>query len=154
MKKNVVIVLLSFCAFSFAPVPYAVSHCQIPCGIYDDDARFEQFAENLKTVEKAMIQIKTLSKNKKTNINQLVRWVQTKEKHADDNARIITHYFMAQRIKVESDSSSEYDGYIKKITTLHRMLVYTMKTKQTVDTENITKLRKLLTQFKISYTAK
>ena len=73
----------------------AYSHCQIPCGIYNDQTRFTMIAENITTIEKSMKQITELSKNDKPNMNQLVRWVQNKENHADDTSDIITYYFMA-----------------------------------------------------------
>ena len=40
-----------------AGAPVAQSHCQIPCGIYGDDARFEELAEHIRTIEKSMAQI-------------------------------------------------------------------------------------------------
>ena len=60
----------------------AHSHCQIPCGIYDDHARYKSMLEDASTVEKATNQIITLSndidsKEKSTPIaqkyNQLLR---------------------------------------------------------------------------------
>ena len=57
----------------------ALAHCQIPCGIYDDPARFSLMAEHITTIEKAMKTIIDLSGEKKPNYNQLVRWVQNKD---------------------------------------------------------------------------
>ncbi|TFG45794.1 MAG: superoxide dismutase, partial [Candidatus Brocadiia bacterium] len=71
-----VIVLIAVLAISVVSVVY--SHCQIPCGIYDDPARFTSMAENLTTIEKSMNQINTLSQEQKPNYNQIVRWVQNK----------------------------------------------------------------------------
>jgi len=39
----------------------AYSHCQIPCGIYDDEARFTEIAEHITTIEKSMKEIESLS---------------------------------------------------------------------------------------------
>jgi len=61
----------------------AYSHCQMPCGIYDDEARFGSMAENITTIEKAMKEIERLSAEPKPNMNQIVRWVNTKEQHAN-----------------------------------------------------------------------
>ena len=36
------------------------SHCQIPCGIYDDHARYKSMLEDASTVEKATNQILSL----------------------------------------------------------------------------------------------
>ncbi len=38
------------------------SHCEIPCGIYDDEMRLRMIAENITTVEKSMKQVAELSK--------------------------------------------------------------------------------------------
>ncbi|MHC4620947.1 MAG: superoxide dismutase [Ni] [Planctomycetota bacterium] len=128
------------------------SHCQIPCGIYGDPARFDMVAENITTVEKSMKLITELSGKEKPDMNQLVRWVQNKEKHADDTSHIITYYFMAQRIKPVDEADAEgYNKYVKQLGLLHRMLFYTMKAKQTTDLENVEKLRALLAEFRIAY---
>ncbi|MBN2019662.1 MAG: hypothetical protein JW749_05495 [Sedimentisphaerales bacterium] len=128
------------------------SHCQIPCGIYDDPARLNQIAENITTVEKAMKSIEELSRETKPNMNQLVRWINVKEKHADDTEHIISYYFMTQRLKpVDKSDAPGYEKYIKQLTLLHEMLVYSMKTKQTTDLANVEKLRSLLAKFKSLY---
>ena len=128
------------------------SHCQIPCGIYGDPARFDMIAENITTIEKSMKQISLLSQEDKPNMNQIVRWVANKEKHADELGHIVTYYFMAQRVKsVDPSKSDEYEKYIKKLTLLHEMLVYSMKAKQTTDLTDVEKLRSLLTKFQTEY---
>ncbi len=128
------------------------SHCQIPCGIYDDPARFDMIAEHTTTIEKSMKQITSLSKQNNPDMNQIVRWVQNKENHADELSHIVTHYFMAQRIKLVGDTKSEaYKEYIKKLTLLHEMLVYSMKAKQTTDLSNVEKLKSLLAEFRSAY---
>jgi len=53
----------------------ANSHCQIPCGIYDDNARLTAIAEHTRTIDKAMAQITEITQAKEHNANQLVRWV-------------------------------------------------------------------------------
>ena len=124
------------------------SHCQIPCGIYGDPARFDAIEENIKTIEKSIKQINELSAAEKPNMNQIVRWVQNKEKHADDIAQIVTYYFMAQRIKPTSDADAiAYSNYVTKITLLHKILVQSMKAKQSVDLADVEELRKLLANF-------
>ena len=134
----------------FASLLY--SHCQIPCGIYDDNARVDMIAEHIKTIEKSMKQISMLSEQSKPNMNQVVRWVDNKEKHADDLAQIVTYYFMAQRIKtVDKSNAADHEKYIKKLTLLHEMLIYSMKSKQTADLGNVEKLRALLTEFRTAY---
>ena len=129
-----------------------LSHCQIPCGIYDDSTRFTLMEEDIATIEKAMKTIVALSGEEKTNYNQLVRWVQNKDEHADKLSEIVTYYFMAQRIKLPEQQDGEANAkYLAQISSLHQMLVYAMKAKQTTDLGNVDKLRALLEAFKASY---
>jgi nickel superoxide dismutase len=140
-------------AVIFASMAY--SHCQIPCGIYNDQIRFDLMAEHITTIEKSMKMITLLSDADKPNMNQIVRWVQNKEKHADEMSHIITHYFMTQRIKpTPSTDTKAYNEYVEKLVLLHQMLVYSMKSKQTIDPANVEKLRSLLTEFQVAYFGK
>ena len=131
------------------------SHCQIPCGIYGDSSRFDMLDEHISTIEKSMNQITELSQKRHPNVNQVVRWINNKEKHADEISHILTYYFMAQRVKpVDKGKSKAYQEYIRKLTLLHEMLVYSMKAKQTTDLSNIEKLRVLLAEFQTVYFGK
>ncbi|MHC4187181.1 MAG: superoxide dismutase [Ni] [Planctomycetota bacterium] len=157
MKKQTAKRLLLFIAvllaLAFASIAY--SHCQIPCGIYGDPGRFDMLSEHIITIEKSMKTINELSEQDNASVNQIVRWVQNKDKHADELTHIVTYYFMAQRIKPpQSMEGQEYDTYVKKVTLLHQMVVHAMKTKQTTDLEHVEKLRALLSQFHEVYTAK
>jgi len=128
------------------------SHCQIPCGIYGDTTRFDMIAEHITTIERSMKQIVELAEMQEPDMNQIVRWVQNKDKHADDLAHVVTYYFMAQRVKpVDSSDSEVYRKYIGKLTILHQMLVHSMKAKQTTDLSHVAKLRDLLEQFRSAY---
>jgi nickel superoxide dismutase len=99
--------------------------------------------------------IETLSAEEKPNMNQIVRWVNNKEAHADELSHIITYYFMAQRVKPASENNiPEYKKYVRKLTLLHEMLVTAMKAKQTTDMANVDKLRTLLNRFHETYTGK
>jgi nickel superoxide dismutase len=147
------VLMLGICLLTVACVaPLVYSHCQIPCGIYDDPARLVMIAEDINTVEKAMKSIEELSAQQKMNMNQIVRWVDNKDEHAEDIAHIVSYYFMAQRIKpVEKTDAAGYEKYIKQLTQLHEMIVYSMKCKQTTDLANVEKLRSLLAEFRTSY---
>lgn len=130
----------------------AYSHCQIPCGIYDDKARVAAIGEHIDTIEKSMKLITELSAQDKPNMNQIVRWVNNKDHHADELSEIVTYYFMAQRIKLPAEGDTKAQNqYIKKLTLLHRMLVYSMKAKQTTDTANIEQLKSSLNEFNKVY---
>jgi len=127
-------------------------HCQIPCGIYDDKARFDMIAEHITTIEKSMKQITELSGKDKPNMNQIVRWVDNKEKHADELSHIVTYYFMAQRLRpLDKSRGKAYEEYIKKLTLLHEMLIYSMKAKQTTDLSNVERLKDSLAKFRAAY---
>ena len=130
----------------------AFAHCQIPCGIYDDGARFALLEEHVTTIEKAMKTLEELSGAQSPNYNQIVRWVRNKEHHADEISEIVTYYFMAQRVKpAEKKSEESYSKYVDELTSLHQMVVYSMKVKQTTDLKNVDRLRALIRQFKASY---
>jgi len=132
--------------------PLVYSHCQLPCGIYGDEARIKMITEHITTIEKSMRLINMLSQEPKSNMNQIVRWVQNKENHADELTEIITYYFMAQRIKpVEKTNQAEYQKYITQLTLLHEMMIVAMKAKQTTDVENIIHLKELLSKFEVAY---
>ena len=134
----------------------AQAHCQIPCGIYDDAARFVSMREHVKTIEKSMVQIDATAGEGKTGVNQAVRWVANKETHANELAEIVTYYFMAQRVKAPADFSNEAatKKYVGEIALLHQMLVFSMKAKQTTDLANTKKLRELIGKFEASYMGK
>lgn len=123
----------------------AFAHCEIPCGIYDDEARITMLFEDISTIEKSMNQIVALEKEEHHNANQLIRWVMNKEDHANKLNEIVTQYFMTQRIKPDA---SNYD---KKIGLLHQMLIYSMKCKQTTDLNNTEKLRNMVKEFQVLY---
>ncbi len=153
IDKKIVLGTVFVSAIVFGSLAY--SHCQVPCGIYDDEARFNMIAEHITTVEKSMKLIESLSAQKKPNMNQVVRWVNNKEKHADEISHIVTYYFMAQRVKLPAKGNTKaFNKYVKKLTLLHEMLIYAMKTKQTTDLENVDKLRSLSDEFHKVYFGK
>ncbi len=150
IRKKPFIISLTILAGLLASIAY--SHCQIPCGIYDDQARFDMIAEHITTIEKSMNEIRKLSEQDKPNMNQIVRWVQNKEEHTDELSHIVTYYFMTQRVKPTPKTGGlEYDEYVKKLTLLHKMLVFSMKSKQTTDLSNVEELRSLLDKFHSVY---
>jgi nickel superoxide dismutase len=130
----------------------AYAHCQVPCGIYGDQMRFEMFREHIATLEKSMNKYHELSENPGDNVNQLVRWVNNKDHHADEFTNIVTYYFLAQRIKIkDSQNKTEFSDYQKEITLLHQMMVFSMKSKQTTDLKNVEQLKSLVDQFENIY---
>jgi nickel superoxide dismutase len=153
MNKKLIFGAVFVSAVVFGSLAY--SHCQIPCGIYDDEARFGAIAEHITTIEKSMKEIERLSAEAKPNMNQIVRWVSNKDQHADELSEIVTYYFMAQRVKLPAEGDTNaYNDYVKKLTLLHRMLVHAMQSKQTTDLANVEKLRSSLDEFHKVYSGK
>ena len=147
MKRRI-LYFLSVMSCIFFLSANAAAHCEIPCGIYDDEARINELLEHVSTIEKSMNQIMAIAKEKDHDANQLVRWVVNKENHANELQHIVTQYFMTQRIKLDA---KDYD---KKLGLLHQMLVYAMKCKQTTDLDNAAKLSAAINEFKKLYFAK
>jgi len=132
----------------FAAHTRVTAHCQIPCGIYGDETRFALLGEHITTIEKSMKLIEELSKDPKANANQIARWVQNKEAHADEIAEIVTEYFLRQRIK-PADTTDK--GYVTKLALCHQLLVSSMKAKQTTDQAHVAALRTTLAAFQKAY---
>ncbi|WP_457623835.1 superoxide dismutase [Ni] [Persephonella sp.] len=128
-------------------------HCEIPCGIYGDETRVHLLLEHVATIEKSMKKIEELSgKDDPQSKNQLVRWIDNKEKHAQEFQYIVWQYFMTQRVKpVDPSKAEEYKKYIKKLELLHQMSFYAMKAKQSLNIEYTDKLRKLIKEFEKEY---
>jgi nickel superoxide dismutase len=125
-----------------------LAHCEMPCGIYNDHMRIEMMQENIATIEKAMNMITQLSAETPVNYNQLVRWVGTKDEHADEFQHTVSQYFMTQRVKpADPKDEAAYKLSVEELTCLHKMLVYAMKCKQTIDPENVKMLRSLVDTF-------
>ena len=149
MKRNMLLSLLLIAVI----VPVQIyAHCEIPCGIYNDKMRIDMLKEHVTTIEKSMNQIIELQKAETINYNQLVRWINNKDEHADEMQHIVTQYFMTQRIKpVDGSDKAALEKYQKELGLLHEMLVYAMKAKQTTDLQNCTKLNELIDSFYSSY---
>ena len=144
MKKNVLTLIAGIAAL-FLMAGHAGAHCEIPCGIYDDQMRIDLIFEHITTIEKSMNEIMALDKKEHDNSNQLIRWVMNKEKHADNIQEIVSQYFLTQRIKPSTDK------YPKKLAVLHQMLVSAMLCKQSTDLGHVKTLRELTTTFKALY---
>ena len=137
--------------YVFASASPLLAHCEVPCGIYTDDARFVALEEDLKTIEKAMGQINELAgKTDAQSANQLARWVVTKEDHANKIQHVVTQYFMTQRRQVPAEEAG-LGAYTEKLVLLHKILRGAMKCKQTVDAAQVAQVRELLHEFEHAY---
>ena len=140
--------------YVFAAATPLLAHCEIPCGIYGDDARFTALLEELDTIEKAMGQIGELAgKTDAQSANQLARWVGAKEDHANKIQHVVTQYFMTQRLKVPGADAGDgaMAGYTEKLVLLHKILRGAMKCKQVVDVGQVAVVRELVHEFKHAY---
>ena len=124
------LVSLFLLAMSYTP---ASAHCEIPCGIYEDSLRVEMIKEDVQTIEKSMSKIIEISKQDNPNYNQLVRWINNKDKHAEKIQMIVWQYFLTQRIKLKDRNKQETQKYLQELELLHQMSVFAMKCKQTTD---------------------
>lgn len=150
MKKTLTILSLFILSFSVSKIAFA--HCEVPCGIYQDELRIELIKEHIQTIEKAMKQIAELQSQDDEDYNQIVRWVNTKENHAKLIQEIAEQYFLHQRVKFADPKDEEkYKKYIAQLTSLHQLVVFAMKSKQGLDLENVDKMRKALSAFEGSY---
>ncbi|MFC1585148.1 superoxide dismutase [Ni] [Fibrobacterota bacterium] len=128
------------------------SHCEIPCGIYDDALRINLLKEHAGTINKSITAINKLAKETPADQNQLVRWINNKEDHANKIQEIVTQYFMTQRIKVTSPKAKDgHERYMAQLGRLHEILVYAMKTKQSTDARYVEKLSNAIDAFEKAY---
>ena len=113
---------------SFFLVQPASAHCQIPCGIYDDNARVKSMLEDVETIRKSVTLISDLSgMTDPQSQNQLVRWVMNKESHAQNIIDSISDYFLTQRVKASQED------YADRLQKHHAVIVAAMRAKQNAD---------------------
>ena len=85
--KTIITSLTIGILFLFVMAAKVAAHCEIPCGIYDDELRTNLIYEHTVTIEKSMKNIAELSKQNPVNYNQLIRWISNKEEHAHQRFR-------------------------------------------------------------------
>lgn len=102
------------------------AHCQMPCGIYDDQMVYDKITEYYLTMFKA---VKTLEHNELKNVddyNKLVRWIALKDKMSDQTAELLTTYFLQQKLKPIKENRD-------LVLSIHKLLFLTVAIKQNVD---------------------
>ena len=149
MLKKYVVFLFIVSALSHFIYP----HCQVPCGIYHDPMRISMMEEDLETITKAMQEIKAHSKETQDpqTLNQLVRWINEKERSCGNIQTNASAYFLTQRVKPAKKESAEYSKYVAQTTSLQQIIFYAMKCKQSVDENNLTSLKDAITHFQKAY---
>lgn len=125
------------------------AHCQVPCGIYDDDARIAAIKEDATTIVKAIKNISQLSgQHGAKSQNQLVRWVTTKDAHASHVIETVSEYFLAQRVKTARSSANvSEDDYVNRLKVCHGLIVAAMKAKQSADPSAVAALETAVDKF-------
>lgn len=137
------------------PTPKTIApHCEVPCGIYADQMRFEQMLEDTATIAKAITSVNEFAASLQTDpatgksINQVTRWITTKEDHATNIQHIVSQYFLTQRIK------SDHKDYTGQLATAHRVIVGAMKCKQDADPATAEALKKAILDLYRAYEGK
>ena len=135
-----------------APAPQP--HCEVPCGIYADEMRFQMMLEDAATIDKAIASIQEFASSMgeqpptATAINQVNRWVTTKENHATSIQHTVAQYFLTQRIK------SDHEDYTGQLATAHRVMVAAMKCKQDADPATVATLKNAIYDLYRAYEGK
>lgn len=109
-------------------------HCQVPCGIFDDPAIVGELKQAAETVRKAMVQSKELHATAGGDVlamNQMVRWIMTKEEHCSKIIKTISEYCLCQRVKREVFASDA--DYLEALKAHHVAMQSAMKCKQQMD---------------------
>ncbi len=139
MKKH----LFALAALATLAPANLSAHCQVPCGIFDNDNVLSKMHTDFETIEKAALKINELSKDVPANIHQITRWINVKESHAQDIQDTISQYFLAQRLKL-AEAEKNKETYLAKLTLCHKVIVAAMKTKQSTDPKAVNTLHDLL----------
>jgi nickel superoxide dismutase len=119
------------------------AHCQMPCGIYNDQMIYDQVDQYFETMAKAVHYLKNHNSNNLQDKNQFVRWILTKEKESDEVARTLTTFFLQQ--KVSPSDEPETTALVKS---LHKLLFLLVQIKQTIDLEIVHEFGKEWDHFK------
>lgn len=133
------------------------AHCEVPCGIFSDQLRFQSMLEDQETIAKAIDQLEQQLQSMSEGVtplaaNQATRWINTKEEHAVRIQETIARYFMAQRIKpADGDGAADY---VKKLTAAHAVMRAAMKSKQDPTAESAAALRTAILDFYRAYEGK
>ncbi len=150
-NRPALLVIAALLALIAAPALVS-AHCQVPCGIYDDDARIARLYEDAATIEKAMTKMAELAGNVDAqSANQFARWVATKEQHASHIIAVVSEYFLTQKVKSVAAGQEGRDAYLAKLADHHAVMAAAMKTKQNASPDYATTLRAALDALSVHY---
>ncbi len=133
MTGIVITMMVTAGLWSYTPGT-ADAHCQIPCGIYDEQARIQQMHEDTTTIEKAIRRQNELAgESDAQSAQQFVRWTTNKEEHASRIIATISQYFLTQKIKPVAEGEDGREAYLRMLADHHAVMVAAMKAKQNAD---------------------
>jgi len=132
-------------------------HCGVPCGIFDDKKLVDEVKEAVVTITKAMVKICELSvkSSDPLAINQMVRWVNTKEEHANKIIKLMSEYCLCQRVKPfggDGPFKSEKD-YTEALIAHHVVMRCATSAKQNVEPGHAKNLDEAVTKWSKMYIA-
>ena len=151
--KNTFITFFAF-ALIFIVSPQANAQCDIPCGIYNDSLRFVLLIEHIDIMEKAMEEIEQHSAISNPDYNQIVRWVNAKEAHGDAIQKIVTSYFLTDRVAIVPATHLYHEDYLFKLQLIHEICLAVNAAKQSTNKTDIVKLREIVAAFQLAYYVK
>lgn len=130
-------------------------HCQVPCGIFDDPAIVQEINQCVATIKKACVQANELQleltkASSAQTLNQMVRWINTKEEHASKIINLISDYCLCQRVKKDTFATDK--DYSDALKAHHAVMVAAMKCKQSVDADVVGSLEHAVVDFAKMYT--
>lgn len=133
---------LTLSLLALGTVKRANAHCEVPCGVYDDHARIVAILEDTTTIGRAVEKITGLAgKTDVQSLNQITRWVSTKEEHATRIQHVVAQYFLTQRVKAAEPGSDGYHAYLQQLAEHHAVMVAAMKAKQSATPASVDALR-------------
>ncbi len=128
VKRGMYLYVCALIGYGLLLPTLGLTHCQVPCGIYDDAARVKGMLEDAATVLKTTKLIAELAgKTDAQSQNQMVRWVVNKEQHAQKIIATISDYFLTQRVKPGQED------YMERLAKHHAVIIAAMKAKQNAD---------------------
>jgi len=142
MMKQLVLAALALCLVS---VEKLEAHCQMPCGIYNDDMIYDYIDQYIKTMYKGVSVMNNSKFSNPQERNEFIRWVIEKEKKSDEIAAMITQYFLQQKIKGGEPDTA------KRLASAHNLLCTLVTIKQHSSTEFIEEFSKEWDKFKLMF---
>ncbi len=133
---------LAFVLCSQSPLS---SHCQMPCGIYHDDMVYDQIDQYIETMAKGITVMNDSKFATTQERNEFVRWVMEKDAASDDVSRVITEFFLQQKIKPNEQDTT------KRVLSAHALLFYLVGIKQTVDMKVLNDFYEEWEKFKLMF---